>query len=416
METAKLLREKRQMLRESQKEILAAVHISGEWNAEQREQFDRMDTDFETLTKDIERTERAENMAAERAKATPQEQDVKMIEGERLRRYLLTGIIPPDRRASKALQFSTADLGPEQRANVQTISTTGGGYMIDSILGPDVDKALRAYGGVLELAKIIRTNGGNPLEWPTTDDTTVTPGAIGANVNGGLVDINTAMTTNADAVVLGQVTLGAYKAHSGMLQIPRELLEDSGFDVEAFILNDLMVERVMRVIDYYLVLGTGATMPKGLTSGATYGETLTAAGAYTRTDLLNLVHSLNYAYRIQPNARLVMADSTMKIIRAITDDYGQPLYNPDPRLGAPDTVEGMKVLVNDRMAASTGGAKTIVACDLGKLAVRMVNGMRLVSTTERFIDQDQIGVVAFWRFDSDVLQSGAFKYGYESAT
>ena len=397
MKTAKELREQRQNLREQQLQILAEVREAGDWTAENRTKFDAMDADFVALDKDIERTERAEAIAAERA-TSKQPAANQETENDKFRRFLLMGEVPADRR------------GIESRANVQTITTTGGGYSIDTMLGPDISKALKAYGGVLEVARILQTASGEPLYWPTTDDTTVTPGS---SINGHLLSINTAASTNADAVVYGQSTFGAYKATSGLLAIPRELVQDSAFDIVQFTL-ELLQERVKRVMDYYLTLGSGASEPKGVVTAATYGEVLTTASAYTRTDLLNLVHSLDPAYRM--NGHIMMNDATLKIVRAITDTYGQPLYSPDPRLGAPSTIEGLPVIVNQRMATSASAAKTILVGDFSKFVVRLAGSMRIIRDESRLVDEDQIAVVAHWRFDSNILNSGSIKYGYESAT
>lgn len=402
MKTAKILREERQGVQSELEHLLADVHKQAEWSAEQRTKFDKLEADLSSFDAEIERTERAEAIMAARASREPAAKAAEETEAEMLRSFLMTGVAPEKRRSKESW---------EKRANTQTITTTGGGYTIDTMLGPDIAKALKEFGGVLGVAKIFRTASGEPFYWPTVDDTTVTPGS---SVNGHILSINTAATTDADAVVFGRSEFGAYKASSGMLQIPMELVQDSAFDIVGFILNDLLVERVQRVMDYYLTLGSGSSEPKGVVTAATYGEALTAAGAYTRTDLLNLVHSLDPAYR--RNGTIMMNDATLKIVRAITDTYGQPLYSPDPRLGAPATIEGLPVVVNQRMATAAAAAKTILVGDFSRFAVRMVGDMRLIRTTERFIDTDQVGVAALWRFDSNILNSGSIKYGYQSAS
>ena len=384
--TSKELREQRMKLREEQKAVLTAMKDSP--TDELRAKYDAMDKDFEQMTKDIERIESFETRERELAASAP--------------------AIKGTEQKSWSEEFREGILRGEFRTNAQSTTDAKGGYTIPVTTQPEVDMALKMYGKVFEIANVLRTSSGNPIEYPTTNDTT--------NVGYLIAEAGNLETSATDAT-LSYVQLDAYKYTSGLVRISRELIADSAFDFQKWLLNDVLAVRLGRALAAAATTGTGSAQPQGFVTGATYGEIWDNDAVMTRLNILDLIHSLDPAYRQSPSAYLTMHDSTLKLVRQIVDGNGMFLYQPSGIVGVADTIEGMPYMINQSMAeAGTAGNKLIVIGDFNKFLCRFAGPTELRVSTERFFDTDQIAVVALQRFDSAVLQTSAFKYLYESAT
>jgi hypothetical protein len=98
--------------------------------------------------------------------------------------------------------------------------------------------------------------------------------------------------------------LKAYKFGT-LVTISRELLQDSGIDIEAFIArqagNDLG-----RIINEKLAVGAGSTEPTGIVTASGSGITggTAVGGAFTTDNLIDLVHSVDSAYASRPSCRV----------------------------------------------------------------------------------------------------------------
>ena len=80
------------------------------------------------------------------------------------------------------------------------------------------DEAMKAFGGMREVAEIINTDDGSDLLMPTFDDT--------AN-EGKITAENTDVGT--DDVAFGQTSMGAFMYTSGVYLLPVQLLQDSKY-------------------------------------------------------------------------------------------------------------------------------------------------------------------------------------------
>jgi HK97 family phage major capsid protein len=106
---------------------------------------------------------------------------------------------------------------------------------------------------------------------------------------------------------------------------------------------------------------------------------------------------------------LIMA-SIVKLTIGSGDD--RPMWQAgDIQRGIPDQLEGMKIFLNSDMASTLAdGNKVLLAGDFDKFYVRETLPMVLKRTDERYIETDQVGFVAFARFDSVVADTTAIKY------
>jgi HK97 family phage major capsid protein len=320
-----------------------------------------------------------------------------------------------ERAFDSFLRRGAADLPPEQRSALAhgesralSIGTnTAGGYTVPPGFLQKITDALKAFGGMLEAANVISTDSGQPLVWPSADDT----GNIGA-----ILAENVAAPTQD--ITFGQKTLSAYMYTSKMVAVSYQLLNDSAFDLNAW-LPGKFAQRLGRVLNAHFTNGTGGgAQPVGLVPnlstgkvGAT-GQTLTVAG----DDLIDLIHSVDPAYR-NGNSKFMLADSSIKAVRKLKDTTGQYLWQPGLTAGQGDTLLGYGVVINQDMPVMAANAKSIAFGDFkAAYVIRRVQDVQVKRFDERFADALQVGFLSFARYDGTVDDTNAAKLYVNSAT
>jgi len=301
------------------------------------------------------------------------------------------------------LMEGRANLPPESRA--QSAGTeASGGYTVPESFSGEIDRALALWGPMWDggIVRELNTSMGNPLPWPTVDDTGNT-GRLKAE-NGGVDDDGT------DDVVFGEKTLNAYIYDTGMVRIPIELLQDSAFDIES-LMNDLFGERLGRKANQLLTTGSGTSQPHGIVTASSEGKQAASTGAIAADELIDLLHSVDPAYRGSPRTRWMFNDATLATIRKLKDGQGNYLWQMgDVRNGEPAMLLGHQYEVNQAMADIGTSAKPVLFGDFNRFIVRKVMGFQVMTLRERFAENFQVGMVGFKRFDSELLNTGAVKH------
>ena len=412
--TSQELRAKRANLHEQYKAILDKKEAR---TAEDAQTLDRMDADFTALDKDIERVEGSEarekalneSRGTETREATPAEnrggsetREARVNEAVGLWMRSGASDLTPEQR--KAIGVAKAENGTqitinlrshaEQRA-AQTVTTTAGGYLIPRGFSDALEISMLAYGGVESVADIFETDTGNTLDWPTITDSANT---------GRLLAINTAATETA--LAYGQIVFAAYKMSSDMVTVPVELMQDSAFNVDTHV-GEMLGVRLGRKHNYYQTVGSGSSEPEGISTASSSGVTAASTGEVTADELIDLVHSVDPAYRNpQFNAGFMFADAALKKLRKLKDGEGRYLWSMGLNAGAPDSLLGYPVTINQDMPAMTTGLKPILFGAMKKFKIRKVKGVTLLRLNERYAELHQVAFLAFTRFDSHEMDAG----------
>lgn len=318
---------------------------------------------------------------------------------------------------SKAIQFGVNTLNNEEREvfaqgrseipaeiRAQTVTTTGGGHTVPTEFSGEIDKAMSAWGPMWDASVVreLNTSNGRNIPWPTVDDTAKT---------GRIKSINTTVDDdNTDDVVFGQKQLDAYIYDTGMVRIPLELLQDSAFNIEA-LMNDLFGERLGRLANAVLTTGNGSGAPNGIVSGSAVGKAAAAVAAFTADELIDLVHSVDPAYRQSPKCRWQFNDTVLAAIRKLKDGQNNYLWQlGDVRTGEPNLLLGFPYSVNQAMANPAANAKPIIFGDHSRYIVRKVMGFQVMTLRERYAENFQVGMVGFKRFDGELMNTAAVKH------
>ena len=289
------------------------------------------------------------------------------------------------------------------RNTMSTTTTTEGGYTVATEVATSVLNALKAFGGMRSVAEVIQTAQGNPMNFPTSDGT--------AEVGEILAENTTATALDAS---FGVKSLPVYKYSSKVVAVPFELLQDSSVDIEAFVRNRL-VTRLGRITNTHFTTGTGSSQPNGVITAATTGYTAANSTSQVTTiiytSLIELVHSIDPAYRNQNNCSFMMNDSSVKKLRQILDTQGRPIFVPGydvSNLGtAPDRLLGYPVIVNQDIATMAASAKSIAFGDLSYYKIRDVMAISMFRFTDSaYTKLGQVGFLAWMRTGGNLVDVG----------
>jgi len=265
-----------------------------------------------------------------------------------------------------------------------------------------MEDAMLAWGGMLEACEILRTSTGGEIPWPTDNDTSNTGELIGENTD--------ASTATADPLI-GQVIFRAHIFSSKMVKTPVALLEDSAFDLAAF-LSTKLGQRLGRVQNTYYTTGTGVGQPKGITVASTSGKTTAGSTAITTDEILDLIHSVDPAYRAT-GCSFMMHDSIVLYLRKLKDGEGRYIWQESARVGEPSSLFGYPVIINQDMASSLASTyRTMLFGQFSKYKIRQVNTIRLRRLVERYAEYDQEAFIAFMRADGNLVDAGTHPVKY----
>ena len=289
----------------------------------------------------------------------------------------------------------------ENRAQVGSTDSAGG-YTVPTELATFIEKAMIATGPMYDrtLFTVINSADGRQFNIPTVDDTAVT--AV-AHTEG------TQPTDDGGKdATFGQKTLNAFAFNTEWVRWSAELNADSVFNMES-LLGRLLGERMGRIANAKLTTGSGSSDVEGIVTNSAAGVTAASATAVTADEIIDLVHSVDPAYRQSPNAAIMMNDSTLKAIRKLKDGNGNYLWQMgDFQIGTPQNILGYPVVVNQDMASIATGNKTILFGDMSRFYVRKVGQPSLYVARERFAPD--FGILGYIRLDGCLSDTAAVKH------
>jgi len=380
---------------------------------DQDTEFDKWNADMSAIDVKIARQKKIEAIELEDSRELdqiekPEERDEKAEYKAAFNRYLESG-----RDISREdIQVLKKGFVPEKEGRAATASgtTSGsiGGYTIPEDFSYEVEKfaefegPFAAAGGP---ARVWNSNSGADLPWPTVDDT--------ANDSYLLAEAGDA-TSSATGITFGQETLSAYKFNTGVIPVNDELIQDN-FGEFLSLLAELLGSRKGRGKNTACTTGTGSSQPEGCTIGSSQGKYAASATAFTPEEMLDLLYSVNKAYRMNPTSTGFMMNplivAEVRKLDISTSNYTQPLFNPSFQSGQPDKILGYQYWENGAMAsAMTTGQKVMMFGDWSKFVIRNVKGFAIKRSDEIYFETGQVAFMGWERFDSRVMNTNALKY------
>lgn len=371
------------------------------WTAEEQTKFDNLADEIERAKNQVRAEERMRDLDADKF----------------FNEITKPGAVKPgepgeiDAMTAVALYLRFGNnVTPEQavaiRNAMSTTTTTEGGFTVPAEIAAMVIDAMKAYGGMRDVAEIITTEGGNSLSWPTSDGTAEVGEIVAEN----------GAATGAD-ITFGTAAVNPYMYSSKKIALPWQLISDSAIDVVSFVTSRLAT-RLARITNTHYTVGTGTAQPFGVIARASTGKTGTTGQTLTviYDDLFDLKHSVNRAYR--RGASWMMNDLSVAIVSKLKETTGRPIWEPSLTAGAPDMLLGYPVVTNDDVAVMAANAKSIAFGDFKKYVIRDVQGSQkmLRFDDSAFALNGQVGFCGWTRTGGNLLDTAAVKLYVNSAT
>lgn len=390
-------------------------------SAEDRGAWDAALADVQRLSEDIEREERHAKLASvDYSQVVPASADTEEAEEARQRHGGDEGVEAYNNAWRTWMREGASELTSEERTALRTGFVDGrelraqgvatgaaGGYTVPAPFRAKLIEAQKAVGSVRDVAEVITTETGATLPWPTNDDT--------ANV--GAILAENSQVTEQD-VTIGTNDVGAYMYTSKLVRVSLQLLNDSAFNLESW-LAGVLGRRIGRAQNAHFTTGTGTAQPEGIATNATIGKTggTGQTTSVTYDDLIDLIHSVDPAYRSSGRAQFMLNDATLAAARKLKDGQQRPLWEPSVQVGVPDGLLGYRYVVNQDMPVMAANARSILFGDFfAGYLIRDVQDVQMLRLAERYADYLQVGFLAFARTDGTPQDTAAYKAYRNSAT
>ena len=205
----------------------------------------------------------------------------------------------------------------------------------------------------------------------------------------------------------GQVSIGAYKVAT-MLKVSDELLNDSVFDLEAYISKEFG-RRIGAKEEEAFFTGDGKGKPTGIfnaAGGASDGVT-TAAASITFDDVMDLFYAVKSPYR--KKAVWVLNDTTVKALRKLKDNNGNYIWQPSVQAGQPDMILNRPYHTSAYVPEVAAGAKVMAFGDFSYYWIADRQGRSFKRLNELFAANGQVGFLASQRVDGKLVLPEAVK-------
>lgn len=342
--------------------------------------YNNMEKELTALTNEIRRMERRDVIEMELSKPVNKPITEKPATAEK----------DKGGRASNAYKedFALHLRGKALLHNVlSTTPDVDGGFLVPEEFEHQIVTALEEENVVRKLAKVITTHNDRKI-----------PVATGHSVAQWTAE-NAAYTESNPT--FGQKQIDSFKL-TDLVRVSTELLQDSAFDLEDYIAKEFA--RAFGIAEEQaFCVGTGANQPTGIftANGGTVGVTAASATTITVDEIIGLVYALKSPYR--RNAKFLMNDATVSILRKLKDSNGAYLWQPSVQAGQPDRLLGYEIYTSPYVPTAAAGAFAIAFGDFDNYWIGDRAGRTVQRLNELYATNGQIGYVATERVDGKVI-------------
>ena len=277
---------------------------------------------------------------------------------------------------------------------LQVGTDSEGGYLVPDEFEHTLVEALEEENFFRSIATVIRTSSGD-RKIPV----------VATKGTASWIDEEGAYPESDDS--FGQVSIGAYKVAT-MLKVSDELLNDSVFDLEAYISKEFG-RRIGAKEEEAFFTGDGKGKPTGIfnaAGGASDGVTTAAAGI-TFDDVMDLFYAVKSPYR--KKAVWVLNDTTVKALRKLKDNNGNYIWQPSVQAGQPDMILNRPYHTSAYVPEVAAGAKVMAFGDFSYYWIADRQGRSFKRLNELFAANGQVGFLASQRVDGKLILSEAVK-------
>ena len=345
-----------------------------------------MEADITKLGNEIARMERLEDMDAALSQPTSKPLTEKP---EAAKKDEKTG------RASNAYknafwaQTRSRTAIPEFRNDLQEGTDSEGGYLVPDEYEHTLVQALNEENVIRNHARVITTSNGLhkiPI--------------VAAHGTAAWMEEEDAYSASDET--FGQVNLDAHKVGT-LIKVSEELLQDSAFDLEAY-MSEEFTRRIGDKEEDAFLNGNGSNKPTGIlnaTGGAQVGVTAASSTVITADEVIDLFYSLRAPYR--KKAIWILNDATIKMIRKLKNGAGEYLWQPALKSGDVPTILGRPYFTSQFAPTVEAGAKVIAFGDFSYYWIGDRQGITFRRLNELYAENGQVGFIASKRVDGRLI-------------
>lgn len=336
--------------------------------------------------KNFSKVESIEKIAEATGKSVSKVEDEQAMQRQCLKSYLLVGF---NGMSNEERAFVTRDQS--------STTNTEGGYTVDQTMGSRIIESMANFGGMRSVASILTTAKGEQINYPTNDDTAQAGAWLAEN----------AAASQAD-LVFGTIALNAWTLSSKYIPVSSQLLQDSSFDIEQYVVDQL-AKRLGRGSNLAYTTGNGSSKPTGITTTSLVGKAAAAITATTFSEMLELKYSVDRDYRT--NGTWMFNDNTALAMKKIAlASANQSLWQEGIVGGTPATIDGNPFTINNDMPDMAAGTHPILYGDFKQYMIRDAAGINIRRSNEVNFLKNQTTFLGELRTEGKLLDTAAVKH------
>ncbi len=353
--------------------------------------YKEMEAEFASLTNEIQRMERREDIEAELKRP---------VSKPIIEKPMTADSDKPKKTGRASAEYKNALL-QAMRTNFRQISNVlqegvdaNGGYLVPDEYDSRLIDILNEENVMRSLGTRITTSGEHKINIAATK-----PAAAWIEEGG---------TLTFGEATFDQIILDAHKLHVA-IKVTEELLYDNAFNLENYIITQFG-KALSNAEEDAFINGTGVGQPLGIlaaTGGAQVGVTTASSTKVTADEIINLVYSLKRPYR--KNAVFLANDVCVAELRKLKDNNGQYLWQPSLQAGEPDRVLGYKVYTSPYFPVPTAGGTAVAFGDFSYYNIGDRGTRSIAELKELFAGNGMVGFVAKERVDGKLVLPEAIK-------
>ncbi len=236
-----------------------------------------------------------------------------------------------------------------------------GGYLVDPQTAETIKSVLNTTASIRAIANVVNVEA-------TSYDVLIDSSEMGA----GWAD-ETTTTAETGTPTIERISIPLHEL-SALLKASQRLLDDSAFDVEAWLAGRI-ADKFARAEAAAFINGDGVDKPTGILTHAAVDNASWSWGniGYVATGvdgdfnggngIIDVVYALGAQYRA--NASFVMNSKTAGAVRKLKDGDGRFLWSDGLAAGEPARLLGYPVLIAEDMPDIASGADAIAFGDFG---------------------------------------------------
>jgi HK97 family phage major capsid protein len=273
-----------------------------------------------------------------------------------------------------------AQLTAEEARSLKAGTAAAGGYTVPKSFQAKLIDKLQLMNVMRQLAKVIQTDSDTDIPVVVSHGTAAWTAEEGA--------------FNESDDAFGIITIRAFKL-TRIIKVSEELLQDSAFDLEAYLVNEF-ARSIAKAEEQAFVVGTGTGQPTGVMTSATIGKTTASATAFTSDEIIDLFYALPAPYRAY--AVWLMNDQTIKAIRKLKDSQGNYLWTQGFG-GVPDSILGRPVYASEFVDQVATGKKVMAFGDFSYYNIADRKARVFQRLNELYSATGQVGFRGYERVD-----------------